>query len=1025
MPDVSLTASTSAAFGDAASVDVSPYLLTAGSSAAWAGSASVSVTGDVALSASSSMGMTGLAEVEPLKVISLTAATSMGMFDLIGQSKQEVRNLTGSSSMAMAGVGSLANLGLLDLTPSTSMAMSGLASVLLIRSLSLSASSSMAMAGSATVGGSDRLVSASSSMAMAGTPALSGLVFSVTATSSMGMSGVANVGRAIALTATSTVAASGVGSIALGAKVVTAATSMGMSGVASAWIAGFTATTTMGMSSLASVAVDWGGDPVAAGDRTDGPKRLLFQGVSRRFPSRACETSQGDIILATGAGPMLRWTPGTGQLVEAGLQAPSATMTARGTGVGRLVGDRLAWVWYTDERGRNGPPSEPVAFNLGTDGEITDAQLVGGVPTVTCDRPHGLRAAGQVWFVSVPGLGDGPHSVTPIDEYRLQVPGMSATSWGGGGWWVRGSATVVYENVPGLVGNAAGRMIYRTPHGIADAFYRDVDATGSTATTFQSSQDDHDLMGNWSVLSRADQFQDGPGRASPPPQDKSFLCSHMGVLFAAGSVHHDQGHVVGQAGSRVLQVVAGDWGDWCVGRQIEISGVAGEYEVLAWNAADGLATLDVPLRGSFAYARYTLSPPPAERRLVRYSEPDDPESWPPWNALAMPGESDEVVGLYSAGSQLYVVCKKVLYRMAFSGPPAETATLSLVARRGCVNGRCIVLMDDGACFLDDSGVWAQTPTDLSEPLSQAISDLFRNDDDAAIKIDWESDDIPHWHGSHDSAHGISRWFVSIVGRDKLDTALCLHHETGEWWIEQYPFEVRSSAEANFAGRDRTIVGADLRRVACLWGDTLDLAPADPASGSVSDSDATTLTDDAADFGDLAGRPVSVVMADGTVQTRIIASNTADTIEVVAPWTTPPAAGLSYVVGGVPWEWKGQWLRRSAEQTGNPQNLEVIHRPLSASAEVSILLYFDQASTPRSWSWASREDGVTVESGSPRIGVNLARTGPRPGYLAKRLEDHADIHAYGDLFLSIALAGVQASEVVRIYRVAVEGYGVER
>lgn len=1069
MPDVSVTATAGFTADAAASVGVSPLLKTAVAGLRAGASASASQVADVPVTVASGVGLGVSAAITANRVISVSAVA--GMSAGAGFGDQDL-NLPLAASLASGfSAGVAASLGSVrDPEPIAvaGVGMGATASVGRLDTLSVSASAGMTL-GVATVLGGDRLVSATVGVGLGVGSGLGGKVLALSATAGFAAGSLVVAGPAVAVSATAGAGLGASASVRPGAIILSATAGMS-AGVSAGATIGFTnARATAGLGASASVFATWAGGVLPGGDRPGGPNRLLMEGISTGQPWTFAETSAGHVILATGVGSMLRWSPDEERLFTAGVAAPATAPVCGGVGSGTLTGVRIAFVRFVDDRGKPGPLSPMSSpFSLGGDGLIDDLYAdADGQVVIVCDRPHGVVGVGSVEFRDTPGIGSGLRQVTALDATRLRVPGVlaAAVEWGGGGW-IRGSASVAYAAVPTTSDpKIVRRQILRSLEGTTDALYVDVETTDMLATTFQSSLSDDALSAREAVPLNPDRLEDLPLRRSPPPSDKACVCSHLGVLFAAGSAEHSEGHVVTGAGSEWVAVVNGRWGDWTVGRELSIVGAPGRYEVEAWDAANSMARLSRRVSRTLAYARYVLAPPLAERKTVRFSEPDDPEAWPPWSAISIPDDGDEIVGLYSSGSHLHVVERRHLYRVAFSGDVGRSATVTLAARRGAVNARCVVATENGVMLLDETGVWSLGVNGVVESHSGAVGNVFTGTDSAPIAIAWAAD-RRLWHGSFDRAMGVARWLVAIrrpkraydaegnrdaqtdptdegtiEGTDdssenpqipgggesqggssvRLDTAICYHERSGAWWFEHYPYDVTASAEAVVDGRSRAIAGVDLRRIALFWGGANDGGLVSPVTGESSSATETTITNASGNFGSLAGEAISVELPSGEIQTRVIASNTATTIEVAEPWSVPPSANR-YVVGGIPWSWRSSWLRTSGGEESNPRNVELVHQPVTSTAPSAwITMRRDHLAMPVDAGYSSHDDGVTTTEGSPRISLDLTRGSPRPGYLLKRLEGHADTLAYGDLYLSVSLAGMGGGEVVRIFSLNVEGY----
>jgi hypothetical protein len=1031
MADILVSAATGVSVRSSPSTGLTPISVSASSAISVSHSAAASSPGPLVVSAASAISVSHVALGPRSRVISVSAESSISAATSTGPDVGSLYSPSVSTAVALGDAASSSRSGPASVSASSFSTVTGASSASLNTSFVVFASTSLSVSDAAGES-SDGNQPAASATTISSTATIT-MDRAAGVSSATTVAGTASASRAISVSAASSLSVSQSASPPQGPRAVAAATATTVATTASAAIGYTGVQSSVSLASVATARVEWEGGSSEGGDLPGGPRTLLSTTAPKSHPFSQAEVPSGDVLLASGVGPMLRWSPSRQSLSTAGVASPLSAPSASGSGLGPLTGDRIAWCRFIDDRGRASAPGPFVAFNLGADGleesvEVSSSGLV-YLRSVT---PHGIVRSANIMLSGIYGVGDGVHSVTAVDDWTVLLNDMASPAttpgiWPGGGSWSTGSASVTYTSVPVSTDpKVRRRQVLRSLEGTADCFYVDIDTDDLAATSFSSSLTDDALAGRESVpMPPPGNYESSPWRHSAPPSDKAAVCSHLGTLFAAGHHAYSVGHVTTIAGLPLVAVVAGDWGDWCVGRVLSVFGDSADYEVTAWDGTLMVATLDRPFPSSRKYAAYSLSPPPAERKSVRYSEPDDPESWPPWNAVSVPSGGDEPVGLYSAGSHLYVVCRRRTYRLAYSGSVGQTASLSLSARRGCVNHRCVVVAETAAFLLDESGAWAATQDDLSQPISAPIQSVFTGMDAAPVTVNWSADRTL-WHGSYDPAFGVVRWFVHVVGRAALDTAICYHSRTKAWWFEQYPWEVTSSAEAEVVGRSRAVAGVDLRRIAVLWEGSEDSAPTGgPRRGVVAFNaiaSGLVLTDAAASFpGDMAGCPVVLTDKDGNTETALVSSATSTTITFVRPVSLSPASGsVEYRVGGVPWRWRGPWLEHSDDQSGNPRDLEIVHSPTSGPASITAVMRYDHDESPRAWGYGSSDDGVSSSESSPAFTIDLARTGPRPGYALKRLEGHQDVYAYGDLFASVAISGVQGGEVVRVYGLTVRG-----
>jgi len=113
---------------------------------------------------------------------------------------------------------------------------------------------------------------------------------------------------------------------------------------------------------------------------------------------------------------------------------------------------------------------------------------------------------------------------------------------------------------------------------------------------------------------------------------------------------------------------------------------------------------------------------------------------------------------------------------------------------------------------------------------------------------------------------------------------------------------------------------------------------------------TILTDSSASFYTtglgLAGMIVHVRSAtDGTTQTKLIASNTADTLRLDEEWTTIPAAGDTYWIGGIEAYYDTSWSSLGGDWGQKKLHSLITTHQIESQGTVTVKVYTDFSSTP--------------------------------------------------------------------------------
>lgn len=756
-----------------------------------------------------------------------------------------------------------------------------------------------------------------------------------------------------------------------------------------------------------------------------GVQSVLYAGYSQKFPATYAETPGGLLLMANGIDPMLKWDGMSRSVVPVGVAPPSTALELGGTGAGKITGTLVAYQRFLDNLG-NVSDLSPVSnsVDMGRDGYIDDVTYgsTTGIVTVR-SRDHGLTSGDAVVIDQSQGLGliNGTWYITVVDQDTFTINGLTITGgfYEGGGIWTLGIQTILYGAVETPTGpTVTRRQILRNLAGNADVLYVDIDTKDLTSTAFLSQATDELLSGGTPVpLTWGSDDLPFANRNGVPPSHKAVIVSHKGRIFAAVDVEYSEGHVSVTFGSNQIAGVGTSWKRTFIGRTLYIDGASIPYGIADVDEARQVITIMVPYADPpQRFLNYTIRPDLGDRRLIFYSEPGLPESWPAYNAIAIPETNDTIVGLVSLGQYLYIVERLHTHRLTTQSDPAD-GFVFLACNRGSLSQRMMVVTDNEIYMLDEIGIH-QFDGQGTKSISGPVQILFQADAATPYQIDWSADQTL-WHAAHDPRRDTIRWFVQMVGYDDLYFALCHNYRADRWWLEQYPTAMVSSTNATFGAR-RSLCGTDARRIVCLSEGTYDgITGVGSTRGSVMLADETHITDLYASFVSLEGSPVTIVSGTGRGQTRIIASteNWGSTLEVVEPWDVVPDGTSVYQVGGVPWHWRSGLFRFLDLEEETARDVEVVFKPVAEGATMEIQLHFDGSDTPRTWSRTITQDGVQTISGSSYIEVDLT-TGR--GWARQRLASHSGPYSFGDRYVAVVLSGVQAGEPVRISQVVVTG-----
>lgn len=786
---------------------------------------------------------------------------------------------------------------------------------------------------------------------------------------------------------------------------------------------------------------EWG--PVSdssASTGLDTLRRSIYTDISRRFPFTYAETPEGDILMANGVGPVLKWRWFRDSAEEAGIAGPTVAPTMGKSGNGTIAGTYYSFVRFV---GRDGNVSnlspvsnEVIAGTSGGVSALTRSLPTGGTTTdlatatelLVTSAGHGLANGATVFFQEIPdtviGLdGDQGYTISGVtdDTFKVAVSAVSGSYGAGGMSWVSGSTSITYSGIPTTSDpRITKRQILRSTAGSYRTFYVDVELTDSSATTANSTKSDTDLIAAEGVPLFYGDDRPFASRHHVPPSHKSSIAVHLGRAFLGAEVDYTYGHAVGSLGSETVTGVGTRWRDNFAGRRFYIDGDPNPYVIESVDEDAQEITLTEGLkRPPSAAATYAIRPDSIERRLVYFSEAGLYESWPPYNAFSVQEDGDEIAGLMSLGAWLFIICRHHIYRFTYQDSPNDDGAVFQSSHRGCVNARCWAVADGTAFMIDGSGAHAfdgGESTSISEP----IQDVFRPGRGPGLRINWNADQSL-WHAAHDPTNDTIRWFVSMSGHREPRHALCYDYRRTRWWIEEYPFVVTSSTVASLGSR-RSFAGTAARQVLWIGGDSHSEIATEAASvrGTVASSSPLSLTATESVFASsLVGSPVSIVSGKGSGQQRTIVDvPAADRVKVDRPWLDSPDDTSAFQVGGVDYKFTGHWYRFVDDQESRTRNVELLFSPLrSTTAEADMRLYYDFGDQAHEWKYTDTRYGAAVEEGSTSILIDLTRSN---GIAVFHHEGHRDSDVDGHRFVSVEIAGTQGPERIRFRQLRLHG-----
>lgn len=578
------------------------------------------------------------------------------------------------------------------------------------------------------------------------------------------------------------------------------------------------------------------------------------------MPDTFTQTGEGKLVITNGIDPALVWDSFSTNLANAGIEAPEDPITSiAGGGTGSLNGDYFAYVTYVRDDGLESSLSPISAGFI-------------------------LTNHAQITYTGIP--------ISPDPRTRL-------------------------------------RRIYRNTDGQARTVYLDYEVPNNLTDLAISVKTDADLQAGTAFPLFDQQGIPQAFRYDPPPDTKPYAAWSGNRAFYAGVMEYAEGSCEVVTGTTTIQGRGTDWRTNWVGRQIYITNADRVYEIESVDRDTQVITLTEEYTGATnLFAAYAIRPPQVEASTVYYSEAGEPEHVSPLDAITVPDEDDEITGLMPMYGFLYILKRSSIYRFTSLQNPSRDGAIFLSTRRGCINQRCAVVVDDTAFILDERGIWRFSGGQESQDVSESIKDYFRDGSDNVIN--WQASRF--FHASHSPAESAIRFFVCLNGDYLPRDALCYSYTMNRWWTESY-FRPIGCSVLGSRGRiastwgktgETVFLGSDANQIFALSPSTPDVS-ASPTALPYAVTAASFCTVDIGGTAtdDMVGASVVHRAQEvGSLQTRRIVAVSGSTLTVHPPWLRVPEVDDEIVVGGIPYQYRSQFLRYTNSETLQERSLEV-------------------------------------------------------------------------------------------------------
>lgn len=749
------------------------------------------------------------------------------------------------------------------------------------------------------------------------------------------------------------------------------------------------------------------------------------------MPNSFVVTPQNLMLISSGMDTVLRWDGFAPQAEPAGVLPPSTALTLSGSGVGAIVGTYTAYLRYIDQYNNvsNLSPISNEVVASGSTGTITDASAT--TPIVITSAAHGLSSG---YIVKIGDLlfstsANGTWVITVIDANRFSLNGSTGSVDDvAGGTWHSGASTIAYSTVEVPVEpKVRRRQILRNLDGEATTYYVDVDTTDLTSTSFSSTRTDDDL-GNQEAQTIIDSSgADVVNIHTVPPNYKTDMVFAQDRLFFMGDLAYAEGNVAVTFGSTTVTGIATELTSAFAGRFLYIDGAISSYEIASVDPDAQTLTLVAAYADlTSTYSLYAIRSAPAERKTVYFSEPGLYESVPATNAFQVQEDGDDITGGMTMKSFLYVLQRRHVYRVTFGSDPNVDGAVFLANLRGCVNGRCCVVVNDSAYMLDEQGVHAFDGSGGDQSVSGDIQGLFRPESSAYYQINWAAQRF--FHAALFPTQEVIRWFVCFSGDYQPRHALCYAYRMQRWFVEEFSQPISASCLGRLgplaatwqARTDQVFMGSHARQVLGMWQGHLDGAdPTGTVRGTVTSSGTFSLTDSSASFAGTTGIPVVIAAGRGKGQVRTVIAASGHTLTVGQPWAVQPDTTTIYQLGGIPWVFRTGVFTYAPGESQQVGAVDVQFVPCKGPADFSVQRFSDFSETPDLWGatiLAEDHQGVGSQKDDPDLVFDLSK---KNGWARCRLDGRNEGEADGQKFLQLKFFGTGGNETITILNIGIE------
>lgn len=429
---------------------------------------------------------------------------------------------------------------------------------------------------------------------------------------------------------------------------------------------------------------------------------------------------------------------------------------------------------------------------------------------------------------------------------------------------------------------------------------------------------------------------------------------------------------------------------------------------------------------------YILRPARSERNKIYYSEAEEPEAVPQSQnevliQISRVDDDDEIVGGYSFGADLYVAKERATYVVSSVRQPNLDAGVSMAFSRGLFNHWCSAHAEGMQFCMDRLGMYV-TSGGKPEPIGEVFQNYWREQ-----LIDFSVSE--YFFVAVNQVTRTARFYVVLSGSGLSypGFVFCYNYILNRWWTETRPWSVTGAGTIRNVGARETYyeLPAGFPPVYDDGYATDGVIAATTGVLSSYNTETSDLTATTAVFTSaMVGAPIVFTSGNGRQQLGIINAFTSSTVVVIygdIHVPNEPAAGDTFVVGGIPWRLKTAMFDIPAIGARAPIDVTASFVPTAAAGNLlEVRHYLGHSSTPENAEIDIISEGETCGAvkGSPNSTISMyvdkVAEAPNNGVARKSIgmSTSQSVPSYRNL--TVELRGIAAGERHRITQLDIDG-----